>query len=95
MPLRVPRVRLTRRRVITGAVVLAVVVGLVAVVAWPASRPYSETDQMITVRSGPGGDEPITPRHDAVPPDGGQRQPHRAGDPAGARLRRHQAQRGR
>jgi ABC-2 type transport system ATP-binding protein len=59
MPVRLPRVRLTRSRVITGSVVLAVVAAVVAWAAWPASRPFTTSDQLLTVLSGPGGAEPV------------------------------------
>jgi ABC-2 type transport system ATP-binding protein len=51
--------RLTRRRVVTGSVVLAVLAGLVLWAAWPQPSAYRTEDRMITVRSGPGGDEPV------------------------------------
>jgi ABC-2 type transport system ATP-binding protein len=65
MPLRLPRVlvervRVTRRRVIAGAVVVLAVVGLVGWAVWPASKPFTTTAQMITVRTGPNGDEPVS-----------------------------------
>ncbi|XVV12323.1 alpha/beta fold hydrolase [Actinoplanes sp. CA-131856] len=47
--------RLTRSRVIAGAVVLVLVAGLVGWAAWPESRDWTSTDQMITVPTGPGG----------------------------------------
>ena len=57
--LRALRPRLTRRRIIAGAVVLALLVGAVAWAAWPTSPPYRTEDQRITVRSGPSGNEPV------------------------------------
>src|SRR5262245_13610051 len=60
MRLRVPRVRLTRRRLISGGVVLVVVLGLIGWAAWPTPRPYTTEDRMLTVQSGPGGTEPVT-----------------------------------
>ena len=57
--LRALRPRLTRRRIIAGAVVLALLAGAVAWAAWPTSPPYRTEDLRITVRSGPGGDEPV------------------------------------
>ena len=59
MPLRLLRIRVTRRRVIAGSVVLAVVAALIGWAVWPTSPPFTATDQMITVRSGPTGDEPV------------------------------------
>ena len=60
MPLRLPRIRLTRSRVITGSVVLAAAAGLIGYAVWPESKSYTETDAMITVQSGPSGTEPVT-----------------------------------
>lgn len=63
MPLRLPRLRrprLTRRRLISAAVALAVVVGLVTWAAWPAPARYRVEDRMLTVLSGPAGDQPVT-----------------------------------
>jgi ABC-2 type transport system ATP-binding protein len=54
-----PRPRLTRRRVITGAVVLAVVVGVVGWAAWPTPKSYVVENQMLTVETGPGGTTPV------------------------------------
>ena len=58
---RLPRIklRLTRRRLISTGVVLAIILAVVGWAAWPSPPPYSSTDQMVTVRSGPGGNEPI------------------------------------
>jgi ABC-2 type transport system ATP-binding protein len=50
-----PRPRLTRRRLVAGAVVLAVVPGTVAWAAWPTPASYAATSGMITVDTGPGG----------------------------------------
>jgi ABC-2 type transport system ATP-binding protein len=55
-----PRVRVTRRRVVTGSVVLVLFVGLVAWAAWPASTSYRIEDRMISVKTGPGGDQDVT-----------------------------------
>ena len=57
--LRALRPRLTRRRIIAGAVVLALLVGAVAWAAWPTSPPYRTEDLRIAVRSGPSGNEPV------------------------------------
>ncbi len=59
MPLRLPRVRITRRRVISAAVVLVVLLGLVIWAVVPAPRHYTSTDQRITVLTGPAGNEPV------------------------------------
>jgi ABC-2 type transport system ATP-binding protein len=48
-----PRVRLTRRRIIASAVVTVLVVGLVGWAVAPAPANYRTFDQMITVRTGP------------------------------------------
>jgi ABC-2 type transport system ATP-binding protein len=60
MPLRLPHVRVTRRRLIAGSVVVAVLVGLIGWAVWPASQPFATTAQIITVRSGPSGNEPVS-----------------------------------
>ena len=55
----VPRVRLTRRRVIAGSVVLVL---LLAVVGWavrPKPASYRTTDRFLTVRTGPGDDQEV------------------------------------
>ena len=66
MPVRLPRLRiprlglrLTRRRLITAGVVLIVLLAVVGWAAWPTPPPYSTTEQMLTVRSGPDGTEPV------------------------------------
>jgi ABC-2 type transport system ATP-binding protein len=60
MPLRLPSIRITRRRVIAAALVLAVVAGLVTWAALPAPHHYTSTDQRITVMTGPSGTEPVS-----------------------------------
>jgi ABC-2 type transport system ATP-binding protein len=55
-----PSVRLTRRRAISGGIVLALVIGVVAWAAWPSTADYTVIDQMITVHSGPDGTTPVT-----------------------------------
>ncbi|MDP9814491.1 ABC-2 type transport system ATP-binding protein [Spirilliplanes yamanashiensis] len=50
---------MTRRRVIAGAVVVALVAGLVTVAVLPESRPFTATDERLTVASGPSGTEPV------------------------------------
>ena len=66
MPVRLPRVRLpklglrlTRRRLIGAGVVLAVLLAVVGWAVWPTPPSYSTTEQMLTVRSGPDGTEPV------------------------------------
>ncbi|HEX6871498.1 MAG TPA: alpha/beta fold hydrolase, partial [Micromonosporaceae bacterium] len=59
MSVRVPRIRLTRRRLLIGAVLLVLVAGLVGWAAWPEQKPFTSTEQLLTVRSGPTGDEPV------------------------------------
>jgi ABC-2 type transport system ATP-binding protein len=48
-----PRVRLTRRRLIAGSVVILLVVGLVGWAVAPKPVSYRTQDQMITVKTGP------------------------------------------
>jgi ABC-2 type transport system ATP-binding protein len=55
-----PRVRLTRRRVVAGSVVLVLLVLLVGWAAWPVSVSYRIEDRMIAVKTGPGGDQDVT-----------------------------------
>jgi len=50
---------MTRSRIIAGAVVILLLGGLVAWAVWPASPSYTVEERMITVRSGPAGDEPV------------------------------------
>src|SRR5260370_37740743 len=54
-----PSARLTRRRLVGGGVVLALLVGVVVWAAWPSNADYRVTNQMITVNSGPDGTVPI------------------------------------
>ncbi len=60
MPLRLPHIRVTRRRVIAVAAVVAIVAGLVVWAALPAARHYTTSDQRITVLTGPSGTEPVS-----------------------------------
>ena len=50
-----PRPRLTRRRLINGGIVLAVLVGVIGWAAWPAPPSYRTQSQMIAVDTGPDG----------------------------------------
>ncbi|WP_433298664.1 alpha/beta fold hydrolase [Actinoplanes sp. CA-030573] len=49
----------TRRRVVAGSVVLVLVAALVGWAVRPDTPGWRATDQRITVRSGPGGDQPV------------------------------------
>lgn len=51
--------RWTRRRALVAIVLLALVVGVAAAVARPVPRAYTSEEQIITVWSGPRGDEPV------------------------------------
>jgi ABC-2 type transport system ATP-binding protein len=55
-----PRIRWTRRRLISAAVVLVLVGGLVGVAAWPDRASYRTEEHRIDVRTGPAGDQPVT-----------------------------------
>jgi ABC-2 type transport system ATP-binding protein len=57
--MRLPRLRVTRRRALTAAVVVALVAGLVAWVAWPNPPSYTTSARMVTVRTGPDGTTPV------------------------------------
>jgi ABC-2 type transport system ATP-binding protein len=68
MPLRVPRLLSSwrqisrarlRRMLIIGGIVGAVLIGLVGWAVWPAPVHYTASDQVITVRTGPNGDQPV------------------------------------
>src|SRR2546430_13229432 len=50
-----PRPRLTRRRLVTGAIVLAVLLGVTGWAAWPTPASYVIENRMITVATGPDG----------------------------------------
>jgi ABC-2 type transport system ATP-binding protein len=60
MSVRLPRIRLTRRRVVAAAVGLAASLSLIGWAAWPAPRHYTVQDARLTVRSGPSGTEPVS-----------------------------------
>src|SRR4051812_4799692 len=51
--------RMTRRRIVAGAVVVAVVAALAGWAAWPDRPAWTSTDQRITVMTGPSGTEPV------------------------------------
>src|SRR5262249_51235277 len=57
---RLTRRRVSRRRVVAGSVVLVLLVGLVAWAVWPTPASYHVQDRMITVKTGPGGDQDVT-----------------------------------
>ncbi len=59
MPVRLPRVRITRRRAITASVVLAVIVAALAWAVWPKPRGFTTQEGVVLVQSGPGGNEPV------------------------------------
>ncbi|MDG4768290.1 alpha/beta fold hydrolase [Solwaraspora sp. WMMD406] len=48
-----------RRRLLGAVLTIALVAGVVAWAFWPESLPYTATEQRITVRSGPAGDQPV------------------------------------
>src|SRR5256886_4160670 len=50
-----PRPRLTRGRLVTGAIVLAVLLGVTGWAAWPTPASYVIENRMITVATGPDG----------------------------------------
>ncbi len=50
-----PRPRLTRRRLVTGGIVLAVLLGVTVWAAWPATLGYVAEDRVLTVATGPDG----------------------------------------
>jgi ABC-2 type transport system ATP-binding protein len=50
---------LTRRRVIAASVVLVLAAGLAGWAAWPSTPGWTATDERITVRTGPAGDQPV------------------------------------
>jgi ABC-2 type transport system ATP-binding protein len=51
--------RPTRRRVVAGSAVLVFLAAALTWAAWPESPEYRTEDRMLTVRSGPAGDEPV------------------------------------
>jgi ABC-2 type transport system ATP-binding protein len=51
--------RLTRRRLVTGGIVLAVLLGVTVWAAWPATPGYVTEDRVLTVQTGPDGTTPV------------------------------------
>ncbi|MEV4755625.1 alpha/beta fold hydrolase [Micromonospora sp. NPDC049559] len=51
--------RMTRRRIVTAAVVTTLLAGAVVWVVWPERRGFRVQQQVVTVRSGPAGDQPV------------------------------------
>jgi ABC-2 type transport system ATP-binding protein len=51
--------RPTRRRVVAGSVVLVLLAALVGWAVLPADPGWTATDELITVRTGPAGDQPV------------------------------------
>ncbi len=54
-----PRVRWTRRRVITWSAIAVVIIGLLVWAAAPSSTSYATTPQFLTVMTGPTGTTPV------------------------------------
>jgi ABC-2 type transport system ATP-binding protein len=54
-----PRPRLTRRRLIAGAVLVALLAGLAVWALWPSTSGYSVESRMVTVSTGPDGTRPV------------------------------------
>ncbi len=54
-----PRPRLTRRRLVAGGLLLALVIGVVAWIARPATPSYITESPILTVRTGPDGLEQV------------------------------------
>ena len=55
---------------VAGSVVVALLAGLVGWAAWPERRSYSTEDSLVTVRSGPNGDQPVELDTTLYLPDG-------------------------
>ncbi len=65
MPVHLPRItrpsrRTVQRRLVPAAVALALVGGLIGWAVAPKPPSYTATEAMLTVRTGPAGDEPVT-----------------------------------
>src|SRR5262249_5255381 len=56
---RLPRIRWTRRRIVTWSVVGGLVVALLVWGALPSRASYTTRSQMLTVMTGPSGSTPI------------------------------------
>ncbi|HXM54838.1 MAG TPA: alpha/beta fold hydrolase [Candidatus Dormibacteraeota bacterium] len=54
-----PRLRLTRARLLAGAALLALLAGVAAWAVWPSPPGYDVESRTITVLTGPGGDTPV------------------------------------
>ena len=54
-----PRPRITRGRLVAAAVVVALIAALTGWAAWPDRVAWTTHDEMITVRTGPAGDQPV------------------------------------
>jgi ABC-2 type transport system ATP-binding protein len=59
MPLRRRLPRLTRRRVVSGSLVIVLVAALIGWAAWPSHPGWTAQNLMINVRTGPAGDQPV------------------------------------
>ena len=62
MPLLSERLRRafpTRRRVVAASVLLALLAAVIGYALWPERRSFTTEERVLTVRSGPDGDEPI------------------------------------
>src|SRR5919202_4899022 len=66
MGVKVPRLPLvgglglTRRRMVAGGAILAIVAGLVVWAAWPDSPTWRTETRALTARTGPDGATPVT-----------------------------------
>ena len=78
------RPRLTRRRLLAGGAAVIILAGAVTWAVWPESAGFRTEDAMITVRSGPRGDEPVDLDTRLFLPDGAS-----AGNPVPALLLAH------
>ncbi|MEV4627778.1 alpha/beta fold hydrolase [Micromonospora sp. NPDC049523] len=76
--------RLGRRRLVASALVIALLATLVGWAVWPEGVSFRTEDQMITVRSGPDGNQPVDLDTTLYLPDGAT-----SGDPVPAVLLPH------